>query len=352
MLRALLAAGFALGLATSAPRVHAQTADELKAARELFQEAYKDEQEKRLEAALEKFQRVAKVRESASVRYRIASVLESLGRLREARDAFRALANAKPTLAANEQEVAASAEERANALDKKVPTLTVQVDGAPPADFKLTVDGKDVPPEQRSAPLPLDPGEHVVSASGTGMRPFESRVRLSEGGGVALTVPVSGAAASQGGGTTGGTGQGSGQGTGQVADPGAGGGSSGKTLGIVGLAAGGALVVTSVVLLAVREGDISDLQTACPNGRCPRSRQTELESTRDQAKLFGPLGVTLGVVGVAAAGFGAYMLLRGGSESSTPAPSASPPPAASGVRVRFSAGATPGGAAVGAIGTF
>ena len=44
--------------------------DELSAAREMFQDAYKDEQEKRYAQALEKFQRVAAVKESASVRYR------------------------------------------------------------------------------------------------------------------------------------------------------------------------------------------------------------------------------------------------------------------------------------------
>ena len=42
-----------------ASRSFAQSPEELKAARELFQEAFKDEQEKRYADALEKFQRVA-----------------------------------------------------------------------------------------------------------------------------------------------------------------------------------------------------------------------------------------------------------------------------------------------------
>jgi len=74
-----------------ASRSFAQSPEELKAARELFQEAFKDEQEKRYADALEKFQRVAKVKESASVRYRMATVLAAMGRLREARDMYRAL---------------------------------------------------------------------------------------------------------------------------------------------------------------------------------------------------------------------------------------------------------------------
>src|SRR6185436_6559720 len=89
-------AALAIATSTLSPRAaHAQSEDELKAARELFQEAYKDEQEKRYPEALDKFRRVAKVKESASVRYRIASVLEPMGRLREARDAYRAVAGMK-----------------------------------------------------------------------------------------------------------------------------------------------------------------------------------------------------------------------------------------------------------------
>src|SRR5947209_6151194 len=88
---ALAGIGVVVALSGAAADAHAQpkqpSAEELKAARELFQEAYKDEQEKRYAAALEKFQRVAAVKESGSVRYRIGSVLELLGRLREARDA-------------------------------------------------------------------------------------------------------------------------------------------------------------------------------------------------------------------------------------------------------------------------
>src|SRR4051812_38177141 len=89
--RARAARAFVLVAMLVAPsRSFAQSPDELKAARELFQEAFKDEQEKRYTEALEKFQRVAKVKESASVRYRIATVLAAMGRLREARDMYRA----------------------------------------------------------------------------------------------------------------------------------------------------------------------------------------------------------------------------------------------------------------------
>lgn len=332
--RAALAVAVVAGLAAAPSTARAQSPEELKAARELFQEAYKDEQEKRFESALDKFQRVAKVRESAAVRYRIASVLESLGRLRDARDAFRALAASKPTLPANEQEIATSAEDRAQALDKRIPTLTLQPDGKPPPEAKIAIDGTPVPPEKLGAPIPLEPGEHVVSATGTGGPPFESRVKLSEGGGVSMTLPVGARSPSGTGGPPPG---------GTEPQPPKGGGN--KTLGLVALAGGGVLLVGGGVLLAVREGDISDIETACPGGKCPRSQQADIESKRDQAKLFGPLGITLGVLGLGAAGLGAYLLLKGGSEEPAKATPA-------GVRVRFAAAPLVGGGAAVAAGTF
>lgn len=336
--RVALAACLAGSVLGASPRAQAQSADELKAARELFQEAYKDEQEKRFEAALDKFQRVARVRESAAVRYRIASVLESMNRLRAARDAFRALAASKPSLAANEQEIATSAADRANALDKRIPSLTLTLDGKPPADLKVSIDGAEVPTAALAGPQPLEPGEHVITASGTGVTPFESRVKLSEGGAVALTVPVGGRA-------------------GPVEPPPGGGPSApsrggDKTLAIVALGAGGVLLVTSAVLLAVREGDISDLDEACPGGACPSSRRTELESTRDQASTFGPLGITAGILGLGAAGLGVYLLARRDGGAPPAATGARTPARVAAPRLELVAAPLAGGGAMGVHGTF
>jgi hypothetical protein len=286
--------GVTLALATAAasPRLaHAQTAEELDAARALFQEAYKDEQEKRYDQALDKFRRVAKVRESASVRYRIGSVLEALGRDREARDAFRAIAAQKSTLEQKDQDIADSAAERARDLDKKIPRLNVTVAADAPADARVTVDGAAVP---TGRPLELDPGDHVVQATATGMKPFEGHVKLGEGGDTPFAVTFE---------------------PGGPAEPPPG-SKSHKTLAYVAIGAGGALLVTGVVMLLVREGDISSINDSCPGGVCPTSTQSDIQSKQDQAKLFGPLGVTLGVVGAAAAGVGVYLLLKHPSASS------------------------------------
>jgi hypothetical protein len=305
----LLAVSGAPTSARAQGQTRAPSAEELKSARELFQDAYRDEQEKRFAPALEKFQRVAAVKESASVRYRIASVLTSLGRLREARDAFRALAASKATLPTNEQEIADSAAERAQALDKRIPRLVVQLQDNPPPDARVTIDGAAIPATATPRPFEVDPGEHVVQASAPTAQTSETKVVLQEGSEVAVTVvlplkvakakplavpppPVP---------------------TTPEPDTTAG---PNNTLAFVALGAGGVLLVTGIVLLAVRAGEISDLNRACGQ-ICPSQNRAELESKHDEAALFGPLGVGFSVVGLVAAGAGAYLLLR-------PSPGGSP----------------------------
>lgn len=282
-------------LATHAP---AQTEEELKAARELFQEAFEDEQEQRFSDALDKFRRVAKVKESPSVRYRIATVLASMGRLREARDMYRALAAAKTSLPASEQEIADSAAERAAELDRRIPKLAVRLPDDPPPDVRVTIDGAPVPVSTTPRAIELDPGGHVVSATARGSAPYEQTVTLSEGGGeVPHTVTFTRAS--------------SGDATGPAVTE------KSNTLGWIAVGGGAALLATGSVLLAVREGLIDDIETACPNNVCPVRLRDAVESDREDAKLFGPLGGALAVTGLVAIGAGIYMLVR--SPSSAPA---------------------------------
>lgn len=270
------------------------TAEELKQARELFQEAYRDEQEKRFTEALDKFQRVAKVKESASVRYRIATCLAALGRLREARDMFRALAAAKDSLPASDRETADSAAEKAAELDRRIPKLILKVDPNPPPDARVSIDGAPVPisANTSSRPIELDPGDHVIAASARVGTPTEQTVKLQEGGGeVTHTVvfPV---------------------------EPTASGGDTDKphkrdaTLGIIAIGGGALLALVGGAFLIAREGAIDDINATCPNRLCPLGKRDEVEGDKDDAELFGPLGVGLGVVGVAAIGVGVYLLLR------------------------------------------
>ena len=319
---ALFGVGLAIALSAGGRGALAQTTpspEELNAAREMFQDAYKDEQEKRFAQALEKFQRVAAVKESASVRYRIGSVLEQLGRLREARDAFRALAASKASLTVPNQAIADNAAERAHQLDRKIPKLVLRLQPDAPPDTRVTIDGASVPASATPRRIELDPGEHLIQASSAGSQPSENKVMLAEGGEVEFMVTLTGKAV--------------------VAPPPpppppVEAPPRNNTLAYVALGAGGVLLVSGLVLLGLREGDISDIKSACgANGSCPLSRKDDLQSKHDQAQLFGPLGIGLGIAGLAVAGTGAYLLFRPApkSEASPAAPTTATP--AAGIRV-------------------
>lgn len=338
--RIALCVALAGGVVVGAPKTaFAQSQEELKQARELFQEAYKDEQEKRFEQALEKFRRVAKVRESASVRYRIASCLESLGRLREARDAFRALAASKATLAQNEHDVADSAATRVPEIEKKIPHVIIKLDPSWPPDTRVTVDGGLVPASSGPRGVEVDPGEHTIGAMSPKTGPAESKVTAAVGGEITVNLlppaappppppPPGGEEPEKPPATTG----------------------SNKTLGWVLLGAGGAFIVGGAVMLAVRKGKISTIEETCPNKVCPTASKAAVDSATSTAETMGPLGIGFLVVGVVAGGFGTYILLK-------PSANAAPPPAptagrASGLKVRASSRSIPGGGVLGVEGSF
>jgi len=70
---------------------------------------------------------------------------------------------------------------------------------------------------------------------------------------------------------------------------------------------GATLAAVSAILLVARHNDIADLNLACPGGTCSSgSDESSLESTRHRALIYGPAGVTSGVVGVALAALGVY----------------------------------------------
>lgn len=318
---------------------HAQTDAEIQQARELFQEAFKDEQEKRFDVALEKFRRVAQVKESAQVRYRIASCLEALNRLREARDAYRACAAMKASLPTKDQAVADACAEKALAVDKKVPKLIVSISGAsPPADARVTVDGAPVP---TGRPVEQDPGEHTVQGTATGMKPFEQKVTLPDNGSQ-IPATVAFEAVGQ---TTAPTGP-------EDPNKDKNGGGGGKTLGWVALVAGGALMVTGAALLFVREGVIDDINAMCPDpNNCDPVNEPAYNDKADTANLYLPLGVGLTAVGAIAAGFGVYTVFI--KKSAPPSdPQQQPAQGSATSRIQLGPRYVRGGAMFGLTGTF
>jgi hypothetical protein len=316
LFRTVIAGSIAIGFASVAPQVHAQTPQQLDDARKLFQEAFKDETEGRCEEALRKFQEVAKVKESASVKYRIAKTQVCLGRLRDARDNMRALAASQSSLPTAQQNIAQSAASEVVELEKKIPKLNVKVQDKAPSDTRVTLDGAPIPSTGTPKPVELDPGDHTVSASASGMKPFHQTVKLQASANETVTVQfepdqvvVDHTLENPRGG-----------------DADTGGGGRGA-LPYVLLVGGGLAIFAGSMFLILREGTISDIEKTCPvvNGArvCPTRTETDVKDKRDQAELYMPLGITFVAVGAVAAAAGVYFLVRP-TKSAEPATGAQP----------------------------
>lgn len=276
----------------------AATPDEIAKGRQLFAEALNDEEHQRFAAALEKYKRVVAIRDTASVRYRMASTLEGLGRVVQALDAYSAAVRLGAGNAAD-ADVVKSAQARVDALAPRVAHVVLRVGPDAPPDAEVSVDAEIVPSEL-FVDLRVDAGPHLVTATAKGKKPFRAQITLSEGGRAEIPVTfepsevVTVAAPPPP--------------PRERPEPGW---SSLQTAGLVTSIAGGALLAGGVVALVVRSSAISDIKQSCPDGTCPLDQADELGRTRDRAVLMGPLGVTLSSVGVAAIGTGVVLMVVG-----------------------------------------
>jgi hypothetical protein len=72
------------------------------------------------------------------------------------------------------------ATERAQALQERLSTLTIRAMSGEPADAQLDVrrDGVQVQPAELGAPIPVDPGEHLIEVTAPGKQPWSSKVQV------------------------------------------------------------------------------------------------------------------------------------------------------------------------------
>jgi hypothetical protein len=264
-------------------------------------------------AALEKFQRVAAVKETPPVRYRIGTCYEGLGRRAQAFASYQAtvrLGEGEP----QSSDIVQAARARMDALSKRVARLTLTLSSDAPPEAEVRIDGENVG-ALRDA-VPLEPGSHVVTASAPGRAPFRSELALYEGAEASLVISLDSAAppaqpapAAE---TRAQTQAVQDRGNAEPVPA-----SSWRTLGWVALAGGGALLVGSTVVLVVRHVDIVALNSDCPKGICPiGANRDDLNATQSRALAEGPIGVTLGAVGLVAAGLGVYLLATSNPSSS------------------------------------
>ncbi len=328
----------ALGGATVATPVYAQSAAELSKARTLFRQGVSLEAAGDWAGALSKFEGVAKVKLSPQVRFHLGRCKENLGRLNEALGDYRmAEYEAQQTKAKEAGQISEARE----ALEKRIPKLVInRGEGAETARIEL--DSVDVGEAKLGKEFAVDPGQHHIVATIPGKGHFDQDVTIAEGETKTVDLVPPPELLHK---TTGPEESNPAETPPEEPKP----TPPPEKHSVVPWVIGGvgvASLAASGVFYILRNGAKSDLDSGCRGSVCP----ARLSGTQDKGKLYSTLtGVTLGV-GVVGVGVAAVMLLGGGSSDKPPPAQQDEDTARN--RLRFDVVTTPSLTGVNVAGTF
>jgi len=179
---ALAALALALGLAVSAA---AQAQD----AGQLLAEGKKLMGARKYAEACPKLEESQKLGPSPATLYELATCHEKQGKIATAWLEF-IDAEAEARKAGNKR-LQADAKARSAMLDLRVPRMTVKVaKNARVEGLEVQLDGAPLDPSSWGQPTPVDPGEHELTATAPGKKPWEKTVTIKAGGRPTVTVPA------------------------------------------------------------------------------------------------------------------------------------------------------------------
>jgi hypothetical protein len=296
----------ALAISTVAPGAAAEEKGKDKAvleARQKFRQAISLQTGGNWAAALALFREVAAVKNTPQVVFNIAICEENLGQLVQALGDYQLAASQARD--EGSLDVAGEVDGRLSTLQERIPKVTIKR-GANANLAKISIDGVEVGSTMIGQPMPVDPGGHSVGAELRGYQKFEKAFEVVEK--QAITVEVALEPAPSMDSPYGSTPE-------QAADKGTAPPKSPSILPWVVGGVGAASLVASGVFFILRQGAISDLDSACPSRTdCP----PELEGKADSGRMFSTLSViTLGV-GVVGVGTGVTLLLVGNGKGKSP----------------------------------
>jgi hypothetical protein len=263
------------------------------AARELFQRGTEDADAGHFAEALEKFKRVAAVKETAAVRFNLARCEEAVGKTGAALADFE-LAEREGRQDPKAEDVGKLARSRADALRPRVPRLTLVPPSPLPQGMAVSLDGGKLTSATLGVALPIDPGPHVVEATAPASTPFHAELMLAAGEARSVTLSLAPA----------------------TSDPGpadhptaeSGSGSPRRaTWGWISLAGGGLLAVGSGVFFILHDNAVSTVNADCPNQRCPASQETSIDGTESNARTYE--AVSIGLIAASALAIGGGVVL-------------------------------------------
>jgi hypothetical protein len=184
----ILALALALGLAVPGAARADTSAEQRAAAQALFDDARRLMAEKKYADACPKLEESQRIDPGLGTLLNLAECQSLTGRTASAWANF--LEAAYQAKAAGQSKRENTARARAAALEPKLSKMTIIA--VVPAGTKVEIkrDGSVVAASLVGTPVPVDPGEHTVSASAPGKQPWESKVRVNpDGHQVTVSVP-------------------------------------------------------------------------------------------------------------------------------------------------------------------
>lgn len=163
----LLVVGAALGVAPRVSRAESVTAE----ATALFQEGVRLRNEGKTEAACAMFAESQRLEPTAGKLLNVADCHERAGRLATAWAEF--VAASRLYQLRGDEEAVAECRRRAALLDSRLSRLTLRVERLV-AGLVVKRNGQIIEAAQLEVPLPVDPGEYVITAEAPGYAPFRT----------------------------------------------------------------------------------------------------------------------------------------------------------------------------------
>jgi len=178
----LAAAALSSVVAATSPCA-AQTDEQRAGARAAATQGAQAFSEKRWADAVDLFTRAESIVHSPVHLLYLARAYENLGSLVKARETYIKITNEEIPAGATQpiRSAHADAEKELQALEPRVPYVSVVVQGGGPKPVTVTMDGIQVPPALIGVPRPVDPAEHRFEAVAEGMDSAVSSVVVREG---------------------------------------------------------------------------------------------------------------------------------------------------------------------------
>jgi hypothetical protein len=173
-------------------QAHAQADQDKAAARSLATQGAESFTAGRFEEAIDLVSRAEALVHAPTHLLLIARAQKQLGRLVAAKETYLKVAREELPAAAPPafKKAQQDAREELAAIDPKIASLRLTIEGAAGRKISVTLDGQPVADALLGVHRPVDPGNHAIVASAPGQSPIEQQVTLGEGERKDLTIPI------------------------------------------------------------------------------------------------------------------------------------------------------------------